>query len=233
LPWIASFRRVFLGQERFEVERLQDPMPGIRQFDRDLKMPIAELGLRFSRTYRQSIRGRFDRHSMTVTSSLLIVCKGNINRSLVAEQLLKIRGFTRVRSAGLLNMSGRRPSRFAETFLGKTVGVDASGCKSQSIERAMKESERIDFVFCFERTQILEISRRFPQLRGKVFLFSSIGPGPLRSQEIADPHGRTPEAYLACFQTIENIVNQLPHADPVQQSTHSNIEVGLSERESY
>jgi len=68
---------------------------------------------------------------LTKSSSLLIVCQGNINRSVVAEHLFRARGFTR--SAGLLAMSGRRPSIHAERFLAERVGIDISSFRSKSV----------------------------------------------------------------------------------------------------
>jgi protein-tyrosine-phosphatase len=207
-PWIASFGRVVIGRERFDIEQAADPLPAIRQFDRGV------------RALREKIEGRLScfRHAttampatgmLTKSSSLLIVCQGNINRSVVAEHLFRVRGFTQVRSAGLLAMSGRRPSIHAERFLAERMGIDISAFRSKSVSRALAEIGNVDLVLCFERRQAAELARRFPNLSGKVFVLSMLADGGKRRPDIADPHGASPETYLACFRRIDELVGQV------------------------
>ena len=174
VPWINSLGRVLIGRERFDIERVEDPLPAIRQFDSYIKSFGVKIGLRLTSAFRRSAVIQLKAGSLDKTSSLLVVCQGNINRSVVAEHLFKARGFTCVRSAGLLGMSGRRPSKPAEAFLTERLGIDASKLRSRSVTRALKETANIDMVLCFERRQVAEIVRQFPNLRGKVFLFSQL-----------------------------------------------------------
>jgi protein-tyrosine phosphatase len=204
--WLTSFGRVLIGRERLAVERFTDPKPGIQQLAAFVRTRLASMRLRLSLAVRPSLY-RLDPGGLSKSSSILIVCKGNINRSAVAECLLKRRGFTAVASAGLLRMSGRRLSRFAEMFLAER-GIDASQFRSRSITRALKQKQDIDFVVCFEAEHILEIVQRFPSLTGRVFLFSRMTRGEL-AHEITDPHGGTSETYATCFERIERIVNRL------------------------
>jgi protein-tyrosine-phosphatase len=207
LLWVTSFGRFLIGRERFAVERFSDPKPGIQQLGAFVKTRVAKMRLRLSLAVRPSLY-RLDPVGLSKTSSILIVCKGNINRSAVAECLLKRKGFTAVASAGLLRMSGRRLSRFAEMFLAER-GINASQFRSRSITQALKNKKDIDFVVCFEAEHILEILQRFPGLTGRVFLFSRMMRGGESAYEIADPHGGTPETYAACFERIERIVKRL------------------------
>ena len=108
-----------------------------------------------------------------------------------------------MRSAGLLGMSERQPSKPSEAVLTEMLGIDASNLRSRSVTRALKEMGDIDMVLCFEQRHVAEIVRRFPNLCGKVFLFSKLarnGEGP---PDIVDPHGAAAEAYLAYSQRIE------------------------------
>jgi protein-tyrosine phosphatase len=205
--WLTSFGRLLIGRERFAVERLSDPKPGIQQLGAFVKSRVANLRLRLSLAVRPSLY-RLDPGGLSKTSSILIVCKGNINRSAVAECLLKKSGFTAVASAGLLRMSGRRLSNYAEMFLAER-GINASQFRSRSITRALNENGDFDFVVCFESEHILEIVRRFPDLTGRVFLFSRMTRDGESAHEIADPHGGTSETYAVCFERIERIVNRL------------------------
>ena len=158
---------------------------------------------RLSSAFRHATTAKPATGVLTKSSSLLIVCQGNINRSVVAEHLFRARGFSQVRSAGLLAMSGRRPSIHAERFLAERMGIDISAFRSKSVSRALKEIGKVDLVLCFEQRQAAELVRRFPNLSGKIFVLSRLADGGERQSDIADPHGASPETYLACFRWIE------------------------------
>jgi protein-tyrosine-phosphatase len=208
-PWIASFGRVLIGRERFDVEQATDPLPAIRQFDRSVRALREKIEWRLSFTLQHATTAMPATGMLTKFSSLLIVCQGNINRSVVAEHLFRAHGFTQVRSAGLLPMSGRRPSIHAERFLAERMGIDTSGFRSQTVTRALAEIGNIDLVLCFEQGQAAELARRFPNLSGKIFVLSSLVHGGERQSDIGDPHGASPETYLACFRRIDKLVGQV------------------------
>jgi protein-tyrosine-phosphatase len=54
-----------------------------------------------------------------------------------------------------------------------------------------------------------ELVRRFPNLSGKIFVLSMLANGGERRPDIADPHGASPETYLACFRRIDELVGQV------------------------
>jgi protein-tyrosine-phosphatase len=205
-PWIASFGRVLIGRERFDIEQAADPLPALRQFDRGVRALWEKIEGHLSLALRHAATAV---PAMTKSSWLLIVCQGNINRSVVAEHLFRARGFTQVRSAGLLPMSGRRPSIHAERFLAERMGIDISAFRSKSVSRALAEIGNVDLVLCFEQGQATELARRFPNLSGKIFVLSSLAHGGEQQPDIADPHGASAEIYLACFRRIDNLVRQV------------------------
>ena len=210
LPWLGSFWRLLVGHERLDIEQFGDPLPTIHQFDGIFAWAKAKLDLRLFSLLSASATAQPELKSINFKSTLLIVCKGNINRSMVAEQLLKARGFTNVRSAGLLGMSSRKPSKEAEAFIAERLGINTTNLRSQSVARALREmASEIELVLCFERSQVAELVWRFPNLKGKVFLFSKLSGDANESPDIGDPHGAEPEVYLACFRKIENIVDHL------------------------
>jgi len=106
-------------------------------------------------------------------------------------------------------MSGRRPSIHAERFLAERMGVDISAFRSKSVSRALAEIGNVDLVLCFEQGQAAELARRFPNLSGKIFVLSSFAHGGERQSDISDPHGASPETYLACFRRIDKLVGQV------------------------
>ena len=202
--WLPSFGRALIGRERFDIEQVTDPMPALRQFDGSLASLREKVLWRLSPVTQRKATA-----ALTKSSSLLIVCQGNINRSVVTEHLFRSQGFKQVRSAGLLAMSGRRPSIYAERFLVERLGISLSTFRSKAVSRALKEIGDVDVVVCFERRQITELIRRFPDLSRKIRLLSELADPGKRGTDITDPHGGTPETYLACFQWIDELVAQV------------------------
>jgi protein-tyrosine-phosphatase/predicted ATP-grasp superfamily ATP-dependent carboligase len=201
--------RAIVGRDRVDVESVSDPLPAIGQF-----VPLVR------RAENTMLRRRADvvaapgfsaigATSIAKTRAVLLVCKGNINRSVVAEHLLRAAGFSRVSSAALLGRSGRRPSQAAEEFLQERLGIDTANILSRSIPRAVAALGCVDVVLCFERAQVDEIEYLFPAFRGRVMVLTHAASGLRKGQDVADPHGRSPAAYRECFETIETQVRLL------------------------
>lgn len=149
--------------------------------------------------------------------AVLFVCKGNINRSLVAEQVLRRHGFARVASAGLIGMSGRRASRVAEAYIEGTLGLPAGELRSSSLRRALARLPQIDVVVCFERRHVVELLQRHPELRGRVHLLTTLAGGEHGPIDISDPHGREDPEYRRCFERIAALLElALQRAAPLQ-----------------
>jgi protein-tyrosine-phosphatase len=205
--WSASFARALIGQEGWDIEQLSDPLPALRQFDRTLASFRERLAWRLSPIIRP--RGTAIPAMLSKSSSLLVVCQGNINRSVVAENLLRAKGFTRVYSAGLLPMTGRRASIQAERFLAQRLGISIAAFRSKTVERALKTMGDVELIVCFERRHLAELVRRFPDLNGRICLLAELAGYGRKGTEIADPHGADPETYLACFRQIDDLVVRL------------------------
>jgi protein-tyrosine-phosphatase len=142
------------------------------------------------------------------SDSILFVCQGNINRSLVAEHALRRAGFRQVASAALIGMAGRLPSGPAERYVRDVIGLPAEALRSRSLRRALAALNRVDVVVCFERRQVVEVLRRHPHLKGRVHLLTRLaGPfdGPL---DIADPHGRDDAFHRHCFDRIAGLLQR-------------------------
>ena len=142
------------------------------------------------------------------TDSVLFVCKGNINRSVVAEHILRAKGFTQVASAGLLVMSGRRPSRPAEQFIIERLGLPATTIRSQSVHRAFAGAKRFDIVVCFERQHLVEMLRFDPALRQRLVLLSQLGEAARGPVDVADPHRGSATEHQECFERIGQLLDR-------------------------
>jgi protein-tyrosine-phosphatase len=192
---------------RVIVECIDDPRPAISELGLAVSAISEKALLRvraalFWRAGAPSRRGPIGR-----SETVLFVCKGNINRSMVAEQVLRVNGFTRVASAGLLGMTGRRPSQAAERFIIERLGVDPSDLRSRSVRRALVHLGHVDVVICFERRHVIELVQRYPGLRGRVFLLSALA-GERWPGDIDDPHGGPDSVYEQCFDRVERLLRQ-------------------------
>ncbi|CAM5798279.1 arsenate reductase/protein-tyrosine-phosphatase family protein [Rhizobacter fulvus] len=162
--------------------------------------------------------GNASARQLRPSDAVLFVCKGNINRSLVAEQVLRHHGFKRVASAGLIGMSGRRASRAADSYVEETLGRPAGGLRSSSLRRAMARQPGFDAVVCFERRHVVELLGRHSELRGRVYLLTTLAGRPHGPIDIADPHGREDAEYRCCFERIATLLNRALNRAPAAQA---------------
>jgi len=191
-----------------ETEWIADPRPAVAQLT---VMPdkLARFALDRWRALSMATRvGSRVQSKLRRSDSVLFVCQGNINRSVVAEHILRSKGFTRVASAGLLVMSGRRPSRPAEQFIVERLGLPAAAIRSQSVHRAFASAQEFDVIVCFERRHLVEMLRFDRALRQRLVLLSQLGEDARGSTDVADPHGGSPDEYQACFERISRLLDR-------------------------
>lgn len=185
-----------------------DPLPKAVHATQRLGRVLEKLTIRLRSLLWRAHGGVASSTPLRRTDSILFVCKGNINRSLVAEQVLRREGFTRVASAGLLGMSGRQPSRAAESYIESNLQLPAGPLRSSSVRRAMAGLGTVDIVVCFERRHVVELLQRHPNLRGRVHLLTTLAGQTSGSLDIDDPHGGSDETYRACFERIESLLRR-------------------------
>lgn len=195
------------GREFLEVESAADPLPAVQQFGRVIKRLSSSIASPIWRTFYSFVERKAVAATISRDASLLIVCHGNINRSVVAEYLFRARGCARVSSAALLPVSGRCASAQAENFIAERLGFKIPDFRSQSIDRALGRNEEPHTILCFEHWHAVELVRRFPQLKGKVMLLSNLVGQQLWVRDIPDPHGADEQQYHSCFSLIDRIVS--------------------------
>ena len=188
---------------------------------------LQRVGLRLRSTYFYRLGAPFSFSPLTRSQAVLLVCKGNINRSMVAEQILRKHGFTRVASAGLLGMTGRRPSLAAECFITERLGIDATGLRSQAVPGALARLGHVDIVICFERRHVVELVQRYPELRAKVVLLTSLA-AERRPVDVDDPHNEPDPVYAMCFERIERLLDQAIERSAAQANQRSEAACGIS-----
>ena len=133
---------------------------------------------------------------------LLIVCKGNICRSPMAEAIVRarlLRNGMQVASAGLAAMRGFPIDPRAQASLAMH-GYDASGhIARQATKPLMLQS---DLVLAMEQRQVAAVLALCPTLRGRVLMLSHWDDG----SDIEDPYGRDQQAFDIAFDRIESCI---------------------------
>lgn len=141
--------------------------------------------------------------------AILVVCKGNICRSPLAEAYLKKRveknGLTiEVYSAGLETSFGKPAHPFAQV-VGTQGGLLLSNHATQPLHK--EQVERADIILVMEWRQRNRLIKLYPQARSKVFLLRQFYDQSVR--EVADPYSGTLEDFQVCFSMIKQACDVL------------------------
>ena len=140
---------------------------------------------------------------------ILVVCKGNICRSPLAEAYLRYlvgkHGFsTLVESAGLETSFGKPAHHFAQV-VGTQEGLVLSKHATQPLHK--DQVERADMILVMEWQQRSRVIKLYPQAKQKVFLLRQFYDQSVR--EVADPYSGTLEDFKTCFTMIKGACDGL------------------------
>ena len=123
---------------------------------------------------------------------ILALCIGNICRSPLAEVMLARQFPDRtVWSAGLGALVGK-PADPLSVALAAEQGLDLSRHRARQVNALM--CQRADLILVMEHRHRVELERRYPQVRGKVF--------PLGRFDIDDPFRLSRPAFEAAYADI-------------------------------
>lgn len=144
-----------------------------------------------------------------VPRSILVVCKGNICRSPLAEAYLKYlvekHGLpTAVQSAGLETSFGKPAHHFAQA-VGTEGGLVMGKHTTQPLHK--DQVERADMILVMEWKQRSRVIKLYPQARQKVFLLRQFYDQSVR--EVADPYSGTLEDFQTCYSMIKRACDVL------------------------
>lgn len=188
IRWLLSFRRVFTGREAWDVERWWDLGPAMNQLCRKTR------GARRHSVYKSQPS------LISAGQNHLFVCKGNINRSPIAERIALSLGH-RARSCGTLKRAGRWMSSHAEAWCKRVLGSESPHTSMYLTEGLINWA---DIVWVFDRGQLDHVAAHFPQHKAKMLLVGNVvKPG----MEVPDPYGGPAETYERTFNLIRESVD--------------------------
>lgn len=141
--------------------------------------------------------------------SILVVCKGNICRSPLAEAYLKClvekHGLpVAVQSAGLETSFGK-PAHPLAQLVGTQGGLLLDKHATQPLHK--DQVERADMIVVMEWQQRSRVIKLYPQAKQKVFLLRQFYDQSVR--EVADPYSGTLEDFQTCFLMIRRACDAL------------------------
>ncbi len=142
--------------------------------------------------------------------TVLFVCTGNSCRSVMAEAFLKKMLLNRedieVISAGTNALVGMHPTAETKALLLKE-GIDVSFHSAQTISGALLK--KADLILVMEKSHEAKILDRVPGVRNRLYLLKEFARMPDSDLDIADPIGKSEEAYRQIFNTIKEAVSKI------------------------
>jgi protein-tyrosine-phosphatase len=173
--------------------------PVVRLARRQARWFLDWLETRRARAHRR--RPSRVRRLLSRARSVLILCQGNVSRSVFAAHVLATairgeRGPT-IRSAGLGTQPGwRAHPRVIQRC--HAMNIDVRAHTSVAVTAEMMRTA--DVVFVMELAHLVAVTRQFPAARRKTFLLTCLAPDV--PMDIADPAGKPDPAVDACLDHV-------------------------------
>jgi protein-tyrosine phosphatase len=138
---------------------------------------------------------------MIMFNQVLMVCTGNVCRSVMAERLLKARfPSLEVASAGTGALVGKAADKQANAVSQEnSLSLDGHSAQQLTSELCAK----FPLILAMEKHHIDEILTISPESRGKVFLLGHW----LNNQEITDPYKQSDELFSHVYKLIDRSVS--------------------------
>ncbi len=190
------------------------------QADSRSEMKVNSISVReLARSVKQALNGALDQWRYRVLLShqafphsaraILVVCKGNICRSPLAEAYLKHQVEKNgmpiaVYSAGLETSFGKPAHPFAQR-VGTQGGLLLDKHATQPLHK--EQVERADIILVMEWRQRNRVIKLYPHARHKVFLLRQFYDQTVH--EVADPYSGTFEDFQTCFSMIKQACDVL------------------------
>ena len=215
---LGDLARVFSPMERYDVQMLADPIPGLVDLRDTAVVQLAALRRKAAGVWRNA-RSRWYRmrHAPRLmkraggADKLLFVCYGNIMRSPFASAYLHSRAAGQRRrveatSAGLYERTGR----FADDraiAAGRQWGVDLSSHRSKTLDQRLVEWA--DLILVMDRPNLAGVRTRYPAAAGKTYLLGSFDAEGEPDIEIPDPSDGPYEAAESAYGRIAGAIDRL------------------------
>ncbi|MCB1689010.1 MAG: ATP-grasp domain-containing protein [Halioglobus sp.] len=199
---------------RFDVQGIRDPLPGIADVSRLCKgyvqrlLTLANEMRFFSRQRRAWKNGEVSR-AISQAGSMLFLCYGNINRSALADVMVRAyaedSGIS-VISAGFHRESGR-PADPVMVEVAAQHGIDMKAIRSCCVtEQQLRDS---DIIFVMEKAHYDRLRGVDASIAEKVYLLGAHRNHAGWPVEIADPYGQSRASYQACYERIAEAVDHI------------------------
>jgi len=203
---------VFSFHHYFDIQSLSDPLPGlvdIARLARHYALRVTGLCKEhwFFLQQRLLWRNGAIREKLRNSRSILFVCYGNINRSVVAEAAMSAiqpsADTRKIRSAGFHEKTDRPADpRMVAVAARHNIALKNSSSAYVSAE-LIKES---DLIFVMEKRHFDQIAMMYPDAAARTFLLGTASASRADSVEILDPYNQIPEIYESCFLRIQKAV---------------------------
>ncbi|MEM9253832.1 MAG: ATP-grasp domain-containing protein [Pseudomonadota bacterium] len=204
----------FSLRHRFDVQSISDPLPGMIDIGNILSAYWSRLRSRlgerwFQRQQKRAWRRGDVARSLLAAKSVLFLCHGNINRSALADVMLRAyaedSGMA-VQSAGFHQRDGR-PSDPVMVEIAGEAGVDLGSMRSATIDNELVNHS--DVIFVMEKRHHDRLLEEYPNTAGKVFLLGAHPSQRGLPAEIDDPYGESRDQYRNCFERVAEAADNL------------------------
>ena len=206
---------IFLNfRHRFDVQSIFDPVPGLIDIGRisgDYFRRI--LALNEEIQFRAQQKRAWNRGEVSAAisraESMLFLCYGNINRSALADVMVRAyaedSGIS-VISAGFHSEEGR-PADPVMVEVAAEFDLEMSSIRSTCVTQQQLHDS--DIIFVMEKGHYDKLIAIDSSIAHKIYLLGAHNAGADHSVEIQDPYGRAREVYLACYNQIVEAVDHI------------------------
>ncbi|MCR9186215.1 MAG: ATP-grasp domain-containing protein [Halieaceae bacterium] len=217
---------VFSFHHYFDIQNFSDPLPGlvdIGRLARQYALRVAGLWKEhwFSLQQRLLWRNGTIREKLRSSRSILFVCYGNINRSVVAEAAMSaiqpLANTRKIRSAGFHEETGR-PADPRMVAVAARHNIALANSSSTYVSAELIEES--DLIFVMEKRHFDQLTKMYPDTATRTFLLGTASDKRANSIEILDPYNQAPAIYESCFLQIREAVSALSGA---LQGTHNHV----------
>ncbi|MFT4517655.1 MAG: putative ATP-grasp superfamily ATP-dependent carboligase/protein-tyrosine-phosphatase [Halioglobus sp.] len=201
-------------KHRFDVQSFRDPLPGLIDVGRIIKGYYERLAtLASERAFLRAQEGAWKRgevaSAIVDARSMLFICYGNINRSALADVMVKAYAEDSgigVCSAGF-HEEEKRGADPVMIDVAAGRGLDLSVSRSSCVSSQMLEAS--DVIFVMEKVHFDRLVAMDEGIAGKVYLLGAHPGRDGKSPEIADPYGLARNHYEDCCNRIAEAVDNI------------------------
>jgi predicted ATP-grasp superfamily ATP-dependent carboligase len=211
LEIIKELALCFSWKHRFDVQSWRDPVPGLVDVGRVLLNYRRRLAsLRSDRRFRAAQvkvwRSGAVEARLSQAHSMLFLCYGNINRSALADLMLRPyaedSGYT-LESAGFHHESDRQTDPVMAD-LANERGLQAGAFRSSTVTPEMLA--RSDIIFVMEKRHYDQVMAMDSSAGERTFLLGAHSSVDDWGPEIDDPHGCSFDIYRECYARLDAAV---------------------------